>query len=37
MDGNKDRRCIYGPHERYIVESDACPLCMVGLFSLLGH
>lgn len=27
MDGSKDRRCIYGPHERYIVMPDACPLC----------
>jgi len=27
VDGNRDRRCARGPHERYIVVPGHCPLC----------
>src|SRR5277367_5968322 len=26
-DGRKDKRCPKGPHERYVVQPGACPLC----------
>ncbi|PQE10096.1 hypothetical protein CJF31_00004034 [Rutstroemia sp. NJR-2017a BVV2] len=27
VDGNRDRRCPKGPHERYIVQPGKCHLC----------
>ena len=33
VDGNRKHKCSRGPHERYIVEPGACPLCYGGSYS----